>query len=310
MADFSMELNEDQLHVLEWVHDFAEDVVRPAAHEWDEREETPWPIIEEAAKIGLYSFDFIANCYARPDRASSSRLSTRSWPGATPASPCRSSGSTLGVAGIVAAGTPEQVAEWVPQCFGQPGDSPLAAFCVSEADAGSDVGNLKTRAVYDEASDTWTLERDQDRGSPTAASPTIHVVVAVGGAGSRGAGPGELRRAAEDAGAVDGPEVQEDGHPGVAHRRGRAAGREVARHLSARGQGALRRAARPGPRGKARQVFGGTGDLRGDPPRHRRPGGRDRPGRLRVRARLTPRSARPSGARSSSIRRLPSSSPT
>ena len=66
MADFSMELNEDQQHVLQWVHDFARDVVRPAAHEWDEREETPWPIIEEASKIGLYSFDFIANCYADP----------------------------------------------------------------------------------------------------------------------------------------------------------------------------------------------------------------------------------------------------
>ncbi len=34
--------------------------MRPAAHEWDEREETPWPIIEEAAKIGLYGFDVVA----------------------------------------------------------------------------------------------------------------------------------------------------------------------------------------------------------------------------------------------------------
>ena len=60
MADFSLELNEDQLQIQKWVHEFAENVVRPAGHEWDEREETPWPIIEEAAKIGLYSFDFIA----------------------------------------------------------------------------------------------------------------------------------------------------------------------------------------------------------------------------------------------------------
>jgi hypothetical protein len=29
-------------------------VIRPAAHEWDEREET-LAIIEEAAKVGLYS---------------------------------------------------------------------------------------------------------------------------------------------------------------------------------------------------------------------------------------------------------------
>ena len=31
MSDFSLDLNEDQLHIQEWVHDFAEDVVRPAA---------------------------------------------------------------------------------------------------------------------------------------------------------------------------------------------------------------------------------------------------------------------------------------
>ena len=32
----------------------------PAAAEWDEREQVPWPILQEAAKIGLYSLDFLA----------------------------------------------------------------------------------------------------------------------------------------------------------------------------------------------------------------------------------------------------------
>jgi alkylation response protein AidB-like acyl-CoA dehydrogenase len=62
MSDFSLTLNEDQLQIQKWVHEFAENVVRPAGPEWDEREETPWPIIKEAAKNGLYSFDFIAQC--------------------------------------------------------------------------------------------------------------------------------------------------------------------------------------------------------------------------------------------------------
>src|SRR5581483_2450101 len=44
-ASFSLDLNEDQVQLQKWVHEFAETVVRPAAHEWDEREETPWPII-------------------------------------------------------------------------------------------------------------------------------------------------------------------------------------------------------------------------------------------------------------------------
>ena len=58
---FSMELSSDQRDVRDWVHGFAEKVIRPAAAEWDEREETPWPIIQEAAKIGLYGMDFMAN---------------------------------------------------------------------------------------------------------------------------------------------------------------------------------------------------------------------------------------------------------
>jgi alkylation response protein AidB-like acyl-CoA dehydrogenase len=66
-------------------------------------------------------------------------------------------GSTLAVAGIFANGTPDQHAEWIPQCFGTPDDIKLAAFGVSEPDAGSDVSSLKSRAVYDEAKDEWVL---------------------------------------------------------------------------------------------------------------------------------------------------------
>src|SRR5213082_2488737 len=66
MPDFSLDLNEDQLQIQKWVHDFAENVVRPVAHEWDEREETPWPVIEEAAKVGLYSLDFFSSQWLEP----------------------------------------------------------------------------------------------------------------------------------------------------------------------------------------------------------------------------------------------------
>src|SRR5882762_3207522 len=63
---FSLALSQDQKDIRDWVHGFAADVMRPAAHEWDEREETPWPIIQEAAKIGLYGFEGIAQFFADP----------------------------------------------------------------------------------------------------------------------------------------------------------------------------------------------------------------------------------------------------
>ena len=59
VVEFSLDLNDEQRQLQQWVHGFAADVVRPAAAEWDEREETPWPVLEEAAKIGLYApWDF------------------------------------------------------------------------------------------------------------------------------------------------------------------------------------------------------------------------------------------------------------
>jgi acyl-CoA dehydrogenase len=57
---FSLEPSDDVIEVRDWVHQFAAEVVRPAAAEWDEREETPWPVIQEAAKVGLYSPELFA----------------------------------------------------------------------------------------------------------------------------------------------------------------------------------------------------------------------------------------------------------
>src|SRR5438128_441350 len=157
MPDFSLDLNEDQIQIQKWVHDFAEDVVRPAGQEWDEREETPRPIIEQAAEIGLYSFDFIANIFGDPTGLTVPIvMEEMCWGDAGIA--LSVFGTVLGVAGIFANGTPEQVMEWVPQCFrGENDKLQIAAFAVSEPDAGSDVSSLRSRAVYDEAKDEWVL---------------------------------------------------------------------------------------------------------------------------------------------------------
>src|SRR5438552_7271605 len=177
MPDFSHDLNEDQIQIQKWVHDFAEDVVRPAGQEWDEREETPWPIIEQAAEIGLYSFDFIANIFGDPTGLTVPIvMEEMCWGDAGIA--LSVFGTVLGVAGIFANGTPEQVMEWVPQCFrGENDKLQIAAFAVSEPDAGSDVSSLRTRAVYDEAKDEWVIN-----GTKTwitnGGIAGVHVVVA------------------------------------------------------------------------------------------------------------------------------------
>jgi acyl-CoA dehydrogenase len=156
MADYSLDLSEDQLQLQKWVHDFAETVIRPAAHEWDEREETPWPIIQEAAKVGLYSLDFVSQCFMDPTGLLLPVVQEEmAWGDA--GINLAIFGTTLAVAGIFANGTPEQIGEWLPVCFGTADDIKIAAFGVSEPDAGSDVSSLRSRAVYDEATDEWVL---------------------------------------------------------------------------------------------------------------------------------------------------------
>jgi acyl-CoA dehydrogenase len=175
-AAFSLELNDDQRNVRDWVHGFARDVVRPAASEWDEREETPWPIIQEAAKIGLYGFEGVAQFFADPTGLTLPIVNEELFWGDAGIG-MAIMGSGLAAAGIFANGTPEQMGEWLPQCYGTPDDPRVAAFCVSEPDAGSDVSALRTRAKYDAAKDEWVLN-GQKAWATNGGIADVHVVVA------------------------------------------------------------------------------------------------------------------------------------
>jgi alkylation response protein AidB-like acyl-CoA dehydrogenase len=175
-AGFGLEPTSDVREMRDWVHEFARDVVRPAAAEWDEREETPWPIIEQAAKIGLYSLDFFAQQSLEPSGLGLVVAFEELFWGDAGIG-LSLVGTGLAAASLAGSGTPEQVGEWLPQMFGTPGDVKLAAFCSSEPDAGSDVGAIRTRAAYQEATDEWVLN-----GTKTWATnggiADVHIVVA------------------------------------------------------------------------------------------------------------------------------------
>ena len=173
---FSLELSDDVIEVRDWVHDFAEKVVRPAAAEWDEREETPWPIIQEAAKVGLYSVELFATQAAEPSGLGLLTVFEEMfWGDAGIALSILGTG--LAAASLASTGTPEQLGEWLPQMFGTVDEPMLASFCASEPGAGSDVSAIITRARYDEASDEWIIN-----GTKTWATnggiANVHIVVA------------------------------------------------------------------------------------------------------------------------------------
>ncbi|GAB3198598.1 acyl-CoA dehydrogenase family protein [Nocardioides hungaricus] len=173
----SFDLDQDHLDLRDWLRGFAADVVRPAAAEWDEREEFPWPVVEEAAKAGIYSVDFIlAQALDETGLGFPITMEELFWGDAGIG--LSIVGTSLAAAGVRANGTDEQVAEWVPAMYGTPGDLKLGAFCSSEPDAGSDVGAMRTRATYDEKADEWVID-----GTKTWATnggiADVHVVTAV-----------------------------------------------------------------------------------------------------------------------------------
>jgi alkylation response protein AidB-like acyl-CoA dehydrogenase len=177
MAEFSLALNEEQEQLKDWVHQFAKDVIRPVAEEWDEREEFPWPVVQEAAKIGLYGFDFMAQAMLGDATGLTLPIAIEELFWGDAGIGLSIMGSGLAAAGIAGNGTPEQMMEWVPQCYGTADDVKLGAFCVSEPDAGSDVSSLRTRAVYDEAKDEWVLNGTK-AWITNGGIANVHVVVA------------------------------------------------------------------------------------------------------------------------------------
>jgi alkylation response protein AidB-like acyl-CoA dehydrogenase len=176
VSEFSLDLNEEQRDLRDWVHGFAADVVRPVASEWDEKEATPWPVISEAAKIGLYGFEFLANVNSDPTGLSMPIVHEELFWGDAGIG-LAIMGTGLAVAAIFNNGTPEQLFEWVPQCFGDASDPKVAAFCSTEPEAGSDVAAMRTRARYDEATDEWVIS-GQKAYATNGGIANVHVVTA------------------------------------------------------------------------------------------------------------------------------------
>ncbi len=152
---FDLSLTPAQLDLVERTHAFAEDVVRPVAQEYDQRQEFPWPVLEEAARQGFYNPLFYRDLIGDPTGLSLPLFMEELFWG------CAGIGlavvmPALALSAIGQAATPEQMLRWAPECFGEPGDLKLAALAISEPQGGSDVRNLQTTARRD--GDDWIID--------------------------------------------------------------------------------------------------------------------------------------------------------
>jgi short/branched chain acyl-CoA dehydrogenase len=142
-----LDLSDEQRDIQRLVRDFADGEVRPVAEELDRTKSFPYEIVEKLGKLGLMgiphpqeyggggadnlSYTLAIEELARVDSSVGITVAAH---------------TSLGTLPIVAFGSEQQKQEWLPRlCSGER----LAAFGLTEPEAGSDAGNTRTRAVAD-----------------------------------------------------------------------------------------------------------------------------------------------------------------
>src|SRR5712692_3884093 len=170
--DFS--LTEEQRELQKWAHEFAEKEIRPVAAQYDETEEFPWPVVKKAAEVGLYGFDLYAQ-YQSDSTGLSLPIIMEEICWGCAGIGLAIFGTGLPLSALAAAGTPEQLLQWAPRMFGTVEEPKVAAFCVTEPNAGSDVSSLRTKA--ERVDGGWVLNGTKVFAT-NGGLADVHIVVA------------------------------------------------------------------------------------------------------------------------------------
>ena len=147
-------LSDEQLEFQRYCRKFATDVIRPVAAKHDREQSVPWEVIKAAREWKLHGIEHIQRMGMDADGIMSV-LCTEELHWGCAGIALAISASSLAAAGIASSGTPEQIGQWLPECFGEGDEIKLGAYAVTEAGAGSDVKSLRTTAKRDD--DEWVL---------------------------------------------------------------------------------------------------------------------------------------------------------
>ncbi len=145
-------LSDAELDFQRHCHEFASEVIRPAAARHDREQSVPWEVLREAQRRDLYGLEVVQK-FASEGIFAVIYAEEIHWGCAGIAMALAA--SSLAAAGIASSGTPEQFAHWIPRCYGVGEEIRLGAYAVTESQAGSDVKSLRTTAKRD--GDEWVL---------------------------------------------------------------------------------------------------------------------------------------------------------
>ncbi|HEX6586075.1 MAG TPA: acyl-CoA dehydrogenase family protein [Solirubrobacterales bacterium] len=141
----NFELSDEQRLLRDTVRDFARREVAPVAEELDRTKAFPYELVAQMGELGLMGIPF-------PEQYGGGGADTLAYALAveeltridSSVAITMAAHTSLGTMPIYLWGTDEQKDDWLPQlCSGQK----LAAFGLTEPEAGSDAGNTQTRAI-------------------------------------------------------------------------------------------------------------------------------------------------------------------
>jgi short-chain 2-methylacyl-CoA dehydrogenase len=147
------DLTEEQQDIRRLVRDFADAEVRPVAEELDREKRFPYEIVAKLGGLGLMGIPY-------PEKFGGGGADNLSYAIAieelarvdSSVAITVAAHTSLGTWPLYAFGSDEQKAEWMPRlCAGEV----LGAFGLTEPEAGSDAGNVRTRAELD--GDDWVI---------------------------------------------------------------------------------------------------------------------------------------------------------
>ena len=142
----SFQLTDEQQQMQKVARDFTASEIIPIAAEYDEKEEIPWQVIEKAFEAGLMNLSIPEEFGGQGIDPLTAAIITEEI-----AYGCLGVNGTFGanelaVQPILLTATEEQKQRFLPDFCAKP---QLAAFGLTEPEAGSDVANVQTKAVRD-----------------------------------------------------------------------------------------------------------------------------------------------------------------
>ena len=141
-------LTEEHLMIREMAREIADNEIRPVAAEFDRTGEFPWPVVRKMAEAGLFGV-FIDESFGGigdENRTMNMVLVTEELSKACGGISLAFAGTALGTLPIILSASEAQKRRWLPSIAS---GERLAAFALTEPQAGSDAAGIRTTAVRD-----------------------------------------------------------------------------------------------------------------------------------------------------------------